>query len=248
MRAAVVVWKWFRPNYRSKFGAKEVNVAQSQWARRLRIPHTFICVTDDPVGLNPEIRVIDLKSLPSYKWFNVPNPSSRVNPSCYVRMEIYSERAREIFCADKIISVDLDILLTDEVTPIFDIDVPFAIWGGQNVQPNVPKVYNWFNGSVQMVKAGARTEVYNDFDPASSPREANAAGCRGSDQGWIAYRLKNKGHLWGTQDGIFSYRNHILPGGGRLPKGARLVAFHGAHDPWDRDVQSRHAWVRENYR
>lgn len=244
----VITWKWFRPNYRSSFGAKEVNIAQRMWARNLKIPHRFTCVTDNAAGIDPHVRVIDIKSLPSYKWFNVPNPSSRMNPSCYVRMEIYSEAARQIFCADKFLSVDLDILLVDDVTPIFDIDVDFAIWGGQNVQPNVQKVYNWFNGSVQMVKAGARVEVYNDFDPASSPQKANAAGCRGSDQGWIAYRLQNKGHLWDTKDGIFSYRNHILPGGGRLPKGARLVAFHGAHDPWDRDVQTRHSWVREHYR
>lgn len=243
----VVTWKWKRPNYRSTFDASTVNVAQSMWARHLRVPHRFTCVTDDAEGINSSVRVIDIRTLASFKWFEVLNPSSPRNPSCYVRLEIYGENAAQIF-GEKIISVDLDMVLVDEVTPIFDIDVDFAIWGGQTIQPRGSTVYNWFNGSVQMVKAGARKEVYNDFDPRKSPAKANAAGCRGSDQGWIAYRLANKGHMWGTKDGVYSYRNHVQPAGGRLPSGARLVAFHGAHDPWHSDVQARHPWVREHYR
>lgn len=243
----VVFWKWFKPGYRSKFDHNAVNIACNMFDRHLRMPHRFTCITDDPKGIDGSIRIIDIRSLPSYRWMNVPNPSSPKNPSCYVRLFIFSKEARDVI-GERIVSCDLDFVATDTLDPLFDRNVDFAIWGGQSVQPRSPTPYCWYNGSLMMVRAGTRTQVYDDFDPALSPARAHAAGCRGSDQGWIAYRLGPYEHLWGTQDGVYSYRNHVLPGGGRLPKGARIVAFHGAHDPWHRDVQARHSWVREHYR
>lgn len=243
----VVVWKWKKPGYRSTFGPDTVNVSRSMFARQLKVPHRFTCVTDDPTGIELGIRVIDITTLPSYKFMSVPNPSSPVNPSCYVRLFIFSPEARDVF-GERIVSVDLDMVLTGDVTPLFDRDVDFAIWGGQAVQPRSSVVYNWFNGSLMMVRAGARSKVWTEFDPSRSPARAHLAGCRGSDQGWIAYCLGRNEVLWGANDGVYSYRNHVLPAGGRLPKGARVVAFHGAHDPWHRDVQIRSPWVREHYR
>ena len=243
----VVVWKWRKPGYRSTFDASAVNVAFSMFSRQLRIPHRFTCITDDASGIDPRVRVIPIASLPSYRYMSVPNPSSPVNPSCYVRLFIFSEEAREVI-GERIVSCDLDVVLTDDVTPLFDRDDDFVIWGGQTAQPRSATVYNWYNGSLMMVRAGARKEVWERFDPRASPAMANANGCRGSDQGWIAYCLGRKERVWGCADGVYSYRNHVLPAGGRLPKGARIVAFHGVHDPWHQDVQARHPWVREHYR
>lgn len=243
----VVVWKWKKPGYRSTFGPDTVNVSRSMFERCLKVPHRFTCITDDPQGIDPRVRVIDIRTLPSYKFMSVPNPSNLSNPSCYVRLFIFSPEARDVI-GERIVSVDLDMVLTGDVTPLFDRDVDFAIWGGQTVQPRSSIVYNWFNGSLMMVRAGARTKVWTEFDPATSPAKAHKAGCRGSDQGWIAHSLGRQEVLWGAADGVYSYRNHVMPAGGRLPKGARVVAFHGVHDPWHRDVQARSPWVREHYR
>lgn len=243
----VVVWKWFRAGYRSKFDHNAVNVMRSMFDRHLHLPHRFTCITDDPAGIDGSIRIIDIRTLPSYRFMRVPNPSSPANPSCYVRLFMFSAEARDVI-GERIVSCDLDMVLTDDVTPLFDRDDDFVIWGGQTVQPRSATMYNWFNGSLMMIRAGTRTKVWTEFDPAKSPAQAHAAGCRGSDQGWIAYSLGRQEHLWGAQDGVYSYRNHVLPGGGRLPKGARIVVFHGVHDPWHRDVQARHPWVREHYR
>ncbi len=244
----VVTWKWSKPGYRSTFKSNTANISYNMFERHLHVPHRFTCITDDPTGLDPRIRVIDIRSLPSYQWMSVPNPSSPVNPSCYVRLFIFSEEAKRVIGDGMIVSVDLDMVLTDDVTPIFDRNVEFAIWGGQAAQPKSPVPYNWFNGSLMMVKAGARTQVWERFDPRLSPSQAHAAGCRGSDQGWIAHCLGRKEVQWGTADGVYSYRNHVIPGGGKLPRGARVVAFHGAHDPWHQTVQAKHPWVREHYR
>jgi hypothetical protein len=203
-------------------------------------------VTDDPTGIDSRVRVIDIRTLPSYKYIRVPNPSSPVNPSCYVRLFLYAPEAAEIL-GQNLVSVDLDIVLTANVNELMSHD-DFAIWGGQTVQAGRGTLYNWFNGSLQIVRAGARSKVWTEFDPITSPTHAHRAGCRGSDQGWIAYCLKNQGRTLNTEDGVYSYRNHILPAGGRLPRNAKFVAFHGRHDPWHSDVQAKHPWVREHYR
>lgn len=246
----VVCWKWkpYSGSYRSTFGPDTVNVLKRMVARHLKIPHRFTCVTDDRAGIDPDVRIVDIDSLPSAKYARVPNPSNKVNPSCYRRLFLFSEEAKTVL-GEKVLSLDLDTVIVNDITPLVDRDVDFMIWGGQTVQPNSITVYNWFNGSLMMHKPGTRTRVWTDFDPATSPARAHAAGCRGSDQGWIAYSLGRSELTWGVADGVYSYRNHVLtrPGGG-LAKNARIVAFHGQHDPWHKDVQTRHAWVREHYR
>jgi hypothetical protein len=240
----VVCWKWKPVNgYRSRFPPSAVNVLRRMVARHLRLPHRFTCVTDDAHGIDPEVRVLPLWDI----YADVPNPSSPRNPSCYRRLRMFSAEARELI-GERILSLDLDVVITGDLTPLVDRPDDFVIWGGQTVQPGSMRPYNWCNGSLIYLRAGTRQQVWNDFDPRSSPRIAHAAGCRGSDQGWIAYKLGRKEATWGTADGVFSYRNHVMPAGGRLPGGARVVVFHGQYDPWERDVQRRHAWVREHYR
>lgn len=241
----VVCWKWKpKPGYRSKFDAASVNTLRAMVARHLRLPHRFSCITDDAEGIDGDVRVIPLWD----DFANVPNPSSPSNPSCYRRLRMFSPEARDII-GERIVSVDLDVVITSDLTPLFDRPEDFVIWGGQTVQPGGRgRVYSWYNGSLMMLRAGTRTKVWTTFDPERSPRTANAAGCRGSDQGWISYCLGNKEAVWGTGEGVYSFRNHVVPRKGILPSNARIVAFHGRHDPWQREVQQSFPWVAQHYR
>lgn len=240
----VICWKW-RPTrgYRSQFGPDTVNVLKRMLQRNLHVPFRFSCITDDAAGIDSDVRIIPLWN----DFANVPNPSSPRNPSCYRRLKMFSKDARELI-GERIVSLDLDVVITGDVTELFDRDEEFVIWGGQSVQPQSLQVYNWFNGSMMYLRAGTRTQVWDKFDPARSPWQAHRAGCRGSDQGWICYVLGRKERVWTTGDGVYSYRNHVLPNGGRLPEGAKIVAFHGQYDPWQPRVQQAHSWVREHYR
>jgi hypothetical protein len=240
----VVCWKWKPPKaYRSTFDARSVNTLRAMVARNLRLPHRFTCITDDGEGIDGDVRVIPLWD----DFASVPNPSNASNPSCYRRLKMFSAEAREVI-GERIVSMDLDVVITGDLTPLFDRSDDFVIWGGQTVQPNGRgPVYNWYNGSLMMLRAGTRTKVWTDFDPARSPQAANRAGCRGSDQGWISYCLGPKESVWGTIDGVYSFRNHIVPSKGILPAGSRFIAFHGRHDPWHAEVQRVYPWVASNY-
>jgi hypothetical protein len=164
---------------------------------------------------------------------------------------MFSEEAKTLI-GDRILSFDLDVVITGDITPLVDRPEDFVIWGGQMIKarkrglPGV--VYCWYNGSMMMLRAGTRKQVWDRFDPKVSPQQSNKALSRGSDQGWISYVLGQKEATWGEQDGVYSFRSYIVPNKGLLPANAKVVAFHGRHDPWERGVQAQYPWVREHYR
>lgn len=241
----IVCWKW-KPaaRYRSQFGPETVNTLRRMVARNLKLPHRFTCVTDDPTGIDKHVRIV-----PLWKEFgNIPNPSGAHNPSCYRRLKIFSPEAKELF-GERIVSMDLDVVVTGDLTPLFDRDDDFVIWGGQSIQPgrNGGALFCWYNGSIMMLKAGSRPQVWDKFDPNKSPAEAHRANSRGSDQGWISYILGKEEKIWSDKDGIYSFRNQIYRRVGGLPANTKLVVFHGKQDPWDPAVQNISPWIKKFY-
>lgn len=239
----VITWKWrpFVP-YRTEFLSSHVNTLKNRVRERLSIPHRFSCITDDPKGLDPDIRAIPIWDT----YAQIPNPSNPKNPSCYRRLRMFAEEARDII-GERILSLDIDMVPTGELAPLVDRPDDFVMWGGQAMDGRDGPPYCWYNGSMILLSAGARRQVWEQFDPLVSPAAANRANCRGSDQGWIGHILGPGEPKWSTADGVYSFKNHILRAGGVLPQNARMVAFHGKQNPWDAEVQARHSWVRRHW-
>lgn len=233
----VTCFKW-----KPKFDARAVNVLRRMVARNLQLPHRFSCITDDATGIDPEVRVIPLWQT----YGDIPSPFGRDKPSCYRRLKIFSAEARELI-GERIVNFDLDVVITGDLTPLFDRPDDFVIWGGQSIQPKLKVPFCWYNGSLMMIRAGTRLQVWEQFDPKVSPLQAHRSNQRGSDQGWISYCLGKGESIWTDRDGVYSYRNHVQPACGRLPSGARVVVFHGKHNPWDAEVQRTSPWVKEFY-
>jgi hypothetical protein len=233
----VVTFKWRPPpGYRSTFAGEHVDVLRRMVARHYPEPHRFVCVTDDARGIQePDVELFEL--WPDFA--TVANPSGRKNPSCYRRLRLFA-RHPGAWLGERFVVLDLDAVIVGDMRPLWNRPEDFVIWKSSTSG-------NPYNGSMWMLRAGARPQVWRDFDPAVSPRETKAAGFYGSDQAWIAHALGPDEATWSARDGVHSYRNEIQHGAGRLPAGARVVFFHGKTDPWDADAQ-RHAWVREAYR
>ncbi len=231
----VVCWRWKpQAGYRSTFGPETVNVLRSMVARHYRKPHVFKCVTDDPFGIDSDIEII-----PDWKDFdNLSSPHGVKNPSCYRRLRAFAPDIADAL-GPRFVSLDLDCVLTGDVSPLWDRPEEFVIYGDTNIR-------TFYNGSMFLLRSGARSKVWETFDPISSPKVAKAAGHHGSDQSWISYCLGPGEKKWTRLDGVYSYRNEIARNGNVLPKDARAVICHGAHDPWDAPLKT-FRWVQEAY-
>jgi hypothetical protein len=233
----VVTWKWKpKPGYRSTFLAEHVNTLRNMVARHYPAPHEFVCITDDAAGIDPDIRIIPLWD----DYSSIQNPLGAHGPSCYRRLKAFSAEAAEII-GPRFVSLDLDTVIVGDLRPLFDRAEEFAIWGD-----TAPRT--WYNGSFWLLQAGARTIVWDQFDPARSPKLAKAAGQLGSDQAWLGYCLGPNEKKLSTRDGIYSWRVHLEPRGGQLPDNARMVMFHGHTDPWMPHMRSKYPWIKQHYR
>jgi hypothetical protein len=232
----VVTFLWRPPpGYRSKFRGAHVDVLAAMVRRHYAGEVRINCVTDDASGIHdPAVRVFEL-------WpdlSDVPNPSGIKNPSCYRRLRLFAENVAD-WLGPKFVCLDLDCVIVGDVTPLWDRDDEFVIWQSSTSG-------NPYNGSMFLLRAGARAAVWNSFDPYFSPRETRKAGFYGSDQAWIALALGRHERTWGTADGVYSFRSH-LKDRPYLPSNARIVFFHGKGDPWDPELQ-RIPWIREKWK
>jgi len=232
-----VCWKWVAPaGYRSQFSAATVNVLRSMLERQYRKPHELVCITDDPAGIDERVRVIKLWD----DFKNVPSPHGRGNPSCYRRLKMFSKEAAEII-GPRFVSIDLDVVITGDLTPLFETDVDFKMYG--DTARGTP-----YNGSLILHRAGTRQQLWEKFDPKKSPLLGLAKHYIGSDQAWIGACLGPNEPKFTSADGVYSYRNQIAPHGGVLPPTCRLVIMHGHSDPWQPQVRRKHRWIEEHYR
>jgi hypothetical protein len=236
---SVVTWKWApHAGYRSTFRSEHVNTLRRMVARHYAAPHRFICVTDDPAGLDPEVECVPLWN----DYADVRNPCGHPrNPSCYRRLRAFHPEAAQWF-GERFVTLDLDTVVVGDLAPLWERDEDFVIWGDTN-----PRTF--YNASMYLLRAGTRPRVWTEFDPKISPRLALQARQFGSDQGWIGYCLGPREARWTAKDGVYSFRNEIKQrNGGRLPAGARIVFFHGQWDPWDPAILRSYSWVKEAYR
>lgn len=228
----VVCFKWTPPRaYRSQFAAEHVNTLYRMVRRHYAGLESFLCVTDCAEGLEPGVEAVPL--WPDFA--TVPSPHGGHNPSCYRRLKLFDPAIASVL-GRRFVSLDLDTVILRDLTPLWERPEDVVFWGDTN-----PRTH--YNGSMMLLTAGARPQVWTDFDPAVSPRTAMSVGCFGSDQGWISYRLGKGEARWTREDGVYSFRNDLATNMRRVPANARVIFFHGNQDPWSPYIQTNCPWV-----
>lgn len=234
----VVTWKWATPpGYRSVFTGATVNALKSMIAKHYPDPHRFVCVTDDASGFDADIDVVPSWHDFATVWSPHGNPSRY--PSCYRRLRAFHPDIQRHF-GPRFVQLDLDCVVTGDLRPLWNRPEAFVIWGDTN-----PRTL--YNSSMILMTAGSRPQVWHEFDPRVSPVKAKAAGNHGSDQAWISYCLGPGEAKWTRADGVYSFRNELAHDLKYLPPDARIVFFHGQHDPWGEYAQRNCPWVRTHY-
>lgn len=232
---AVICYLWDEPRSRwrhhYRYGADHVRVLQSMLARHLSVPHRFICVTDRP-GELPDIvtRPLDSRLL---------IPGTR-----YPKLMTFRPDAATFFGADRLLMLDLDVVLTGSIDPLIAGDHEFCAWANPRFGRGT-QIRSRFNSSAVYLHAGARAEIWCRFDSLRSPEEVRQAGYSYTDQAWMSRLVAPDEWAWTADDGVYSYQQDCRHA---LPTNARLVAFHGPVSPCMPHLQARHAWIRHHYR
>lgn len=234
---SVVCWRWTpTPGYRSEYPPKTVNVLKAMVDRWYPHPHRFICVCDDKNGIDSSVEMVK----PWDDFSFLPSPHGKRNPSCYRRLRMFHPDIGQVF-GERFVSLDLDVVLTGDVSPLWNRPEDFVAVGDTNPQPG-----SYFNGSMMLLRAGSRPQVWTRFDPDRSPYEALRAGAYGSDQGHISHILGSGEARWSKADGVYSLRNDFEQQRKRnLPADARIVICHGKIDPWSAYAKDTYPWISQ---
>jgi hypothetical protein len=232
MTLTIVTWLWKSPGYRSEYTPRHVNALYEQFQRRLKMPHRFICVTDQEVAC---------ETVPLWEG-PLSHIQHRNRPNCYRRLRAFDPEIEALF-GPHFVSVDIDAVVVADLDPLFlplvNGDVDFKIWGAYT-HPTTP-----YNGSMWGMRAGARRHVWDQFDPEKSPDEAARGNYFGSDQAIMSMLLGRHEAVWTSEDGVYGYRTDLRKTPNELPKNARIVFFHGGKKPWMPDILHSCPWISE---
>lgn len=226
----VLTWLWKQKGSRVDYTAMHVNIWAAMVSRHLTIPHRLACVTDYPEGIDPRVEIIPEPK--DFEGVTIPSWGSG-RPNCFRRISLFRRDAAALF-GDRFVSMDLDCVVGASLDPLFSRSEDIVLYssprGGQALRP--------YNGSMVMMSAGARPEVFEDF----TVEGATEAGRKyiGSDQSWISHRLGRGEATWSEEDGVAWNQSppHVL---------RRVKFYPGPVKPWD-DFARGDEWVRKNYR
>lgn len=252
----IVTWLWSGNTMgrdRVEYVADHVNRMASMLARHLTIPHEVVCVTDMPEGIDSRVRIVPM-------WDDLAGYGR-----CYRRLKVFDPAMREVL-GPRIVSIDLDTVITGNIDHLFGRPEPFVIWGDRtqvDAAQGTP-----YCGSLFMLEIGYRPDVFTGFDSELALNMRRDRGWVGSDQAWIGHCIQGA-PVWTKRDGVFSFRLDIqlrfrMPGfgviaarnrpprlpsrDGSLPEKARIVFFHGAEDPSQTHLHVHHKWIPEHWR
>lgn len=228
----ICTWKWG-----DRFAARHVNVLRSMLARQLHCDHRMVCVTDDPAGLDGDIAT-------------APIAAFTETPRCRRRMTQY-DRAFAAIVGPRFLSLDLDVVLVDDITPLVTHQSSLVLW-----RVGYAGVYS---GSFVLMNTGVLHGLYEAFaaDPDGFPMKA--PGRVPSDQAMLNLYLKQHPTIPFARltdaDGLVTYfgegyeslaHHGVGPSHPELPKGARIVVLGSA----DLAVleEKQFPWVDEHYR
>lgn len=146
---------------------------------------------------------------------------------CFARLRVFDPewQARNgIDPGDRLVIVDLDVVVTGDLEPLLTKPEPFGILCGVN-SANPGK----FNGSFWWTTGGYRPDVWTDFSLEAAAKVPFYEFP--DDQAWLEAKLADVAGEVGPGDGLYALHKPGWPRGDALPRNARLVAFPGWRDP-----------------
>jgi hypothetical protein len=228
---AVVCCFWLDPARRRdyQFGPEHVRIWDRMVARHLTIPHRRVCVTHRPdlIDFMDTVPLDDRKHVPG---------------TVFARLMLRRPDIGDVLQAERILSLDIDCVVTGSLDPLVERTEDAVFWRN----PNWPAPKRaFYQTSIQLFDAGARSELWTDFDPQETPKWVNRR-FGGAEQAWVSERLPWNLPHWTDADGVYGFKR--LGGAGidvELPENARIVFTPGNREPGQLKAIP---WIEEHYR
>ena len=220
-----------------KYGPEYVNKLHSMVRRHLHRPFRFVCLTDDAAGIDPAVETLPIPMI-GFDEFDQRKPwtfghgwlklTSFASP-------LYDLQGRTLF-------LDLDIVIVDSLDPFFEQEGEFIVikeWDKKDGTGNT-SCYLYTIGA----HADALAHLKNDYPASIAPVR--------NEQEFITLYLARQGKLrYWPEAWCRSFKRHCLQPGlmgwfkpPTIPRGARLIAFHGKPNPPDAIAGVSGKWYR----
>ncbi len=211
--ATVLCMKWGR-----RYGSNYVNTLYSMVRRNLTLAHRFICLTDHPQGIRPEVECRPLPALAlAPEWERSP----------WRKLSCFAPELGDLDGA--VLFLDLDLVIIDNLDCFFAYPGEFCI------------IENWTqpgrgvgNSSVYRYWAGAHRDVFESF----CARTAEVVRTYPNSQTFLSRSVPQL-TFW-PASWCRSFKHDCLPGRlfrrlrpAAIPDGAKIIVFHGQPKPPD---------------
>ena len=210
----VVCLKWG-----TLYGPEYVNRMLHGVRRELSPPFRFVCFTDDPAGIDPDVDIRDIQSL-TYApklcgiWWKlaISHPDAGLTGRC--------------------LFLDLDVVICGPLDDFFSMPGRFCIihnWIERRKQIFRPRP-NIGNSSVFRYEAGDWPGLTRQFlqDPRAAREDFPTT------QAFTTHAVGLENITWWPEEWVRSYKYHCRPifplnwvVRPQIPEGARILAFHG---------------------
>lgn len=189
------------------YGPEYVNILFDMVRRNLRAgyPGRFVCLTDDPTGLEEGIETIPLPGDLETWWG-----------------KLYMFKRGLFPDGERVVFMDLDTLIIGDIEPLLNYQGEFATLKDFYFPNQVgPAIITWKAG-------GTATSIWEEWDAQGRPRMAGGdlVWINNLDQGHFARRIDKLQDLLPGYFCSFKADCHPYP-----PKGVKVVCFHGQPKP-----------------
>lgn len=168
-----------------KYSVDYVNRLFNMTKRHSTVPFNFACITEDPAGMNPEIRHIPLPKYAVSGWWYKP--------------WVFSN---EIPLDGTLLFLDLDLVIIKNIDNLWHYK-PGRFCIIRDFNRSTIKTWNKFNSSVFRIEKGQYPQVWDNLS-----KDFLQTRRMHGDQDWIYSQLKNQEIFW-PEEWIQSYKWEI---------------------------------------
>ena len=209
----VICMKWG-----TKYGANDVNVLYSMVKRHLKMPHRFICLTDNIEGLEQGIECFDMPPI-------VVPKEKDISP--WRKLGMFSKTIGDL--EGKSLFLDLDLVILDDIDCFFTFSNKFTI-----IENWTQKGQGVGNSSVYCFTIGRHADVLNYYNN-------NIEEVTNKYSNEQVYLSKKIGDIdYWPDSWCKSFKRHCMPGyiiryfkTPVRPPSVKIVVFHGNPKPED---------------